>query len=132
MAKRKPQIRLKSYGIYRDWDSGSKDLPRIQEFTTKVRAEIDVEFGLVINIRGAKNKQLEYCIDHPGIRDEQGNVRQPFDGVVYVRSNDWNFYLGDTIWDPVEDKLGDWRMTIEMDGQLIADKTFELYLGNDG
>lgn len=127
MAKRKPEIKLKSYGVYQKWDSASKDLPRIQEFTTRVPAEVDVEFGLVVNIKGAKNKQLEYCIDHPGIRDDQGNVRAPFDGVVYVRSNDWNFYLGDTIWEPIEDKLGKWRMTLELDGRLVVDKTFELH-----
>jgi len=127
MVRRKPEFRLKSFGIYKQWDAQSKELPRIEEFTTRVRAVVDVEFGLVVNIKGAKNKQLEYCIDHPGIRDEQGVVRQPFDGVVYVRSNDWNFYLGDTIWEPIEDKIGDWRLTLELDGLVIADKTFELY-----
>ena len=128
MSKRKPQIKLKSYGIYKHWDSESKELPRILEFTTRVPAKIDVEFGLVVNIKGAKNKQLVYCIDHPGIRDEEGRVRPPFDGVVYVRSNDWNFYLGDTVWEPIDDKLGDWRMTLELDNRVIADKTFELYV----
>ncbi len=81
---------------------------------------------MVVNIVGAKNMELDFCIGHPGIRDDQGKIRRPFDGSVYVKSNDWDFYLGDTIWNPVEDKLGDWRMTLELDGELIADKTFEL------
>lgn len=126
MVKRKPIIKLDSYGIYRSWDPDSKDLPRIAEFTTTVPAEIDIEFGLVVNIKNAKNKQLEYCIDHPGILDEEGQVRAPFDGVVYVRSNDWNFYLGDTIWEPIDDKLGPWRMTLQLEGKLVAVKTFEV------
>ena len=79
MAKRKPQFKIESYGIYKQWDADAKELPRIAEFTTSVRAELGVEFGFVVNIKGAKNKQLEYCIYHPGIRNEQGDQRPPFD-----------------------------------------------------
>jgi hypothetical protein len=43
------------------------------------------------------------------------------------RVNDWNFYLGDTIWEPVADKLGTWRMTVESNGKIVADKSFELH-----
>ena len=127
MAKRKPEIRMKSYGIYTQWDSGAKELPRIQEFTTKVEAIVDVEFGFVVNIKGAKNSELEFCIDHPGIRDSEGNTRRPFDGTVFVKTNDWDFYLGDTIWLPIEDKLGTWHMTLELQGKVIAEKSFELW-----
>ena len=91
-----------------------------------MEAIVGIEFGLVVNIKKAKNKQLDYCIYHPGILDDEGSVRDPFDGTVYVRSNDWNFYLGDTIWEPIADKLGDWRMTLELDDQIIAEKTFEV------
>jgi hypothetical protein len=130
MAKRKPQIRIRSYGIYTQWESKSKDLPRISEFTTDVPAVVDIEFGFVVNIQGAKNQELDYCIHHPGIIGKDGNVREPFDGVVYVKTNDWNFYLGDTIWEPLSDKLGDWRMTLEMDGKLVAEKTFHVRLND--
>ena len=131
MAKRKTEIEMRTYGIYTQWDSDSKDLPRFSECTTRVRAEIDVEFGFVVNIKGGKNQQLHYCIDHPGILDASGVRRPPFDGFVYVKTNDWDFYLGDTIWEPVEDKVGDWRMTLELDGKIVADKTFELYLDDE-
>lgn len=127
MAKRKPEITMTSFGIYTQWNRESKDLPRVSEFTTRVRAEIDVEFGFVINIKGAKNQKLHYCIAHPDIPDADGTVRPPFDGTVYVKTNDWDFYLGDTIWEPVHDKLGDWRMTLELNGKIIAEKTFELH-----
>ena len=119
---------MKSYGTYSNWDADTKELPQIAEFTTRVRAELDVEFGFVVNIKGAKNQPLEYCIYHPDIPDANGVVRAPFDGTVYVKTNDWDFYLGDTIWAPVENKLGDWRMTLELGGKLIAEKTFELFL----
>lgn len=131
MAKRKVEVRMRSYGIYQQWDAESKDLPRFIERSTEVRAAIDVEFGFVVNIRGAKNKQLFYCIHHPGVLDANRVTRPPFEGTVYVKKNDWNFYLGDTIWEPVSDKLGDWRMTLELDGKTIAEKTFELFL-DDG
>lgn len=119
---------MRSFGIYSNWDSNSKLLPKIEEFTTRVRADIDVEFGFIINVKRAKNQELDYCIFHPGILDADGDVRPPFDGTVYVKTNDWDFYLGDTIWEPVADKLGDWRMTLTLDGQVIADKTFELFV----
>ena len=127
MAKRKPEVRMKSYGIYTKWDSDAKALPRIQEFTTKVEAVVDIEFGFIINIKGAKNSELDFCIDHPGILDANGDQRLPFDGTVFVRTNDWDFYLGDTIWVPIEDKLGTWRMTLELNGKIIAEKSFELW-----
>ena len=126
MAKRKIAIRMRSFGIYTHWDSHSKELPKILEFTTDIPAVIDIEFGFIVNIQGAKNQPLEYCIYHPDIPDDQGVVRPPFDGTVYAQTNDWDFYLGDTIWEPVENKLGPWRMTLELKGELIADKTFHL------
>ena len=128
MPKRKPKYRVRSYGIYTKWDSNSKDLPRIQQFTTDVPATLDIEFGLILQIEGAKNEILDYCIYHPDIPDDDGNIRAPFDGQVYVKSNDWNFYLGDTIWEPIDTKLGDWRMTIEFQGKIIAEKTFHVSL----
>jgi hypothetical protein len=127
MAKRKSEIRIKSFGIYSKWDKESKELPRILEFTTRVPAELDVEFGFIVNIVGAKNRHLEFCIYHPDIPDADGKIRPPFADTVFIKTNDWDFYLGDTIWDPVENKLGDWRMTLELDGKIIAEKTFELY-----
>ena len=128
MAKRKPEFRLRTYGIYTKWDSASKELPRVVEVTTRVRAVIDVEFGLVVNVRGGKNLSLDYCIDHPGILDAEGNRRLPFDGSVYVKTNDWNFFLGDTIWSPIDDKLGQWHLSLSMNGAVVAEKTFELYV----
>ena len=131
MAKRKPEIRLRSYGIYERWDSQEKALPKIKEFTLDVPAVVDIEFGLIVNIKGAKNQQLDFCIDHPGILDDQGERRSPFDGSEYIKTNDWNFYLGDTIWLPLEDKLGKWRMTVELGGKVIAEKVFNITLLNN-
>ena len=127
MAKNKPEITLQSYGIYSHWDSSSKELPQIQSFTNKVPAKLDIEFGLIVNIKKAKGEKLHYCIYHPDIPDADGEVMPPFEGFEYVKDNDWHFYLGDTLWEPIANKTGNWRMTIELNGKLIADKTFTVF-----
>jgi len=126
MAKKKPVIKIRTYGIHSQWDSKSKELPKVKEFTTDIPAEIDIEFGLIINIKNARGNKISFCIDHPGICDAAGNVRAPFTDEVHINNNDWSFYLGDTIWAPIADKCGPWRMTIELNGQTIADKTFNV------
>lgn len=126
MAKRKVEVRMRTYGIYTKWDSESKKLPRICNVTTEVPAQIDIEFGFVVHVKGAKNQELYYCIDHPGILDSEGRRREPFDGTVYVKTNEWDFYLGDTIWEPINDKVGRWRMWVELNGKVVAEKTFDV------
>lgn len=132
MAKRSPIIEITSYGIYSIWDSKSKSLPKIQEFTTRVPAELDVEFGFTVNIKKAKGQKIKYCIYHPNITTDKGEVLAPFDGEEHIGSNDWDFYLGDTVWEPIDNKIGPWRMTIEFNGQVVADKTFDLYARDEG
>ena len=127
MAKKQPQVNIRTFGIYTKWDSDAKNLPKLVEVTESVPAEVDIEFGFIARIRNAKNQRLHYCIDHPGIRDDDGNVREPFIGFVFVKTNDWDFYLGDTIWEPIDDKLGEWHMWIELNGSRMAEKTFEVY-----
>ncbi len=126
MARKKPIVNIRSYGIYTKWHEDSKELPKIQEFTRRFPAEIDIEFGFVANIKHAKNEQVRYCIYHANIPDDRGVPRPPFDGEVYVRTNDWDFFLGDTIWAPIHDKRGTWRMTLEIDSLLVADESFEV------
>ncbi|RJX72896.1 DUF3859 domain-containing protein [Vibrio sinensis] len=131
MAKRSPIVEISSYGIYSQWDSKSKHLPKIQEFTTKVPAEVDIEFGFVVNIKKAKGAVIEYCIDHPGITNKKGQLLEAFTGELHINSNDWDFYLGDTIWEPLDDKAGKWRMTLSLDSRVIAEKTFTVFLPDE-
>ncbi len=132
MAKPKTQCKRISYGIYTAWDRESKALPKILEFTRSIPARIDIEFGTILNIKKAKGKQLHFCIHHPPFLDKTGNVAPPFTGTEYVRSNDWHFFLGDTIWAPVRDKMGTWRLTVELDNQTVADESFEVIEDTEG
>lgn len=132
MAKSRTQCQRVSYGIYTAWDRDSKALPKILEFTRLIPARIDIEFGYILNIKKARGKQLSFCIDHPPFLDKHGDTAPPFTGNEYVRSNDWHFFLGDTIWAPVHDKIGSWRLTVELDGQTIADESFTVIEDRQG
>lgn len=126
MARKKPQIKIDSWGIYTPLDPDSKELPRLLKMTHEIPCELGIEFGYIVNIKKARNRKLQYCIEHPKIPDEQGRPLPPFDGEVYIRQNDWDFFIGDTVWEPLENKVGPWRITLAIDGELIADRTFQL------
>ena len=126
MAKTRPEFSIKSYGIYNEWDANSKDLPKIQDFTTEVPAKVDIEFGYIINVKKGKGCKLDFIIYHPDVLDKKGRIMAPFEDEVYVKTNDWDFFLGDTIWEPIDDKIGPWRIVIEHQGIIIADKTFNI------
>ncbi len=126
MAKAKPEYSIVSYGIYDHWDATSKILPKIQTFTTEIPARTEIEFGFILKALRAKGKKCQFTINHPGILNNKGKPLAPFVGEEYVSSNDWQFYLGDTLWLPLDDKLGDWHMHIEIEGQIVAEKTFDI------
>jgi hypothetical protein len=130
LGKRKFDIELYTYGEYSTWDRTSKALPRILNITGTIEAEIGTEFGYVLRIRKAKGSKIFFRIIHPPFQDEKGNVMDDFTGEVYVNSNDYEFFLGDCIWEPLEDKLGPWRLITELDGKVIADKTLWLVSKN--
>ncbi|MGL5317692.1 MAG: DUF3859 domain-containing protein [Bacteroidales bacterium] len=125
MAKKKIDIKIKSYGIYTQWDRSSKDLPKLRKVTTDIPAELDVEFGYILQIKGGKGTLLDFIIKHPPFMDlKTGQPAADFVGEHFVNSNDWMFFLGDTIWEPVEDKKGIWEIVVYMNGKEVANKKF--------
>ena len=94
-------------------------------------ARVGIEFGYILNIRKARGKKLQYTIEHPPFTDEDGEIMPPFTGEMFVRSNDWDFFLGDSIWEPVETKMGPWRLITELEGKVIADRTFHIVADSD-
>ncbi len=126
MAKAKTTWKIKSYGLYSAWDRDSRDLPEIKDFTMEIPARVGVEFGFILQIKKGRGKQIYFTIEHPPFLNESGQIAPPFTGEVYIRSNEWSFFLGDTIWEPVHDKIGPWRLIAELEGEIMADKTFQV------
>lgn len=131
MSKLKADVSIIQAGIFSQWDDESDALPKFMKATVHVPAILDIEFGFVAQIKKAKNQKLRYCIYHPDIPDDKGNARPPFEGDVFVASNDWTFYLGDTIWAPEHNKVGKWRMTLALKDKVVADKTFHVHLHDE-
>lgn len=126
MAKKKPEVILHSHGLYDGWDRESRDLPNLVKITTEIEAALDIEFGYILRIRNARKSRITFRIEHPPFRDSAGNPAPPFEGELYVKTNDFRFFLGDTIWGPLEDKKGDWRLITWLDGVKVADKTLTM------
>lgn len=129
MPKKRPEIEIYSHGLYEPWDRKSKELPRLKAITTQIPVEPDVEFGYVLKIKKAKGALLTFTIFHPPFLNDAGETALPFEGSEVVGSNDWSFFLGDTVWPPYEDKAGAWELVTWLDGKEIARKQFELFLG---
>ena len=126
MAKQKPDVKIESCGLYTPLEKEGKELPKLVRFTDEIPCELGVEFGYILHIRKGRGMKLTFQIDHPPFTDNKGSIRPPFTDELYVRSNDWKFFLGDTTWEPLEDKAGPWRIRSWLDGQLIADQTLTL------
>lgn len=128
MAKAKPLFTIESFGIYNGWQDNGKSLPKIETSTTLITASVGVEFGLIVRVLKGKGLTINWCIEHPDVYDENGAVMPAFVGNEKIRNNDWQFYLGDTIWLPEHDKVGIWRMFLSCNNSVVADKSFELTL----
>ena len=124
MAKKKPHIKIESFGRYSGWIKGSRELPHIDEFTEEIVAKEDVEFGMILHIIGGKGIKLDYCIKHPPFKDVKGNPEPDFKGEFYINSNDYRFYIGDCIWKPIDDKCGIWQIIVKQEESIIAEKKF--------
>lgn len=123
MAKKKIESELYSYGIYTHWDRNSKSLPKLLKITSEIPLKLDIEFGYIIRIKGAKGKRIQFEIDHPPFLDEKGEIAAPFIGEYFIRSNDYEFFLGDTIWEPLHNKKGEWKITTWLDEEILIQKS---------
>ena len=126
MARKKFDVEMYSYGKYAEWDRNSKSIPKLLDITDEIEAEEGTEFGYVLRIKKAKGKRIDYRIDHPAFKDETGKVMPPFIGQVIINSNNYEFFLGDCIWAPINDKMGNWTMTTKIDGEIVAQKSIRL------
>lgn len=120
------EIEIINYGEYSQWERESSSLPKFINLTTEVKAELGAEFGMIVEIRKARGRYLDFIIEHPPFTDEKGNVEPPFQGTFRVKHNPFYFFLGDTVWEPLEDKRGDWKMSILSGEEVLASKTIRL------
>jgi len=128
MPKKKIEINIDSFGLYTPWKSKGKGIPKPIEFTTDIPITPDVEFGYVLSIKNGRGDKITYRTEHPPFKDESGNVMPPFTGVEHIKENNYSIFLGDTVWNPIEDKAGRWRITTYHNGKVVADKTFNLFM----
>ncbi len=128
MAKRRPEVELYSYGRYSKWEKESKDIPKLLEITTDIPCEEDVEFGYHLKIKKAKGAKITLEIHHPPIKDEKGNLMPVFRGELIINSNTFEYFQGDSIWEPVEEKAGTWTCITWIDGKEVARKSFNMFL----
>lgn len=126
MRKRKPVFEIYSFGEFSTWDRNSKDIPRILKITTEIEAGIGTEFGYVLHIKQGKGETLTFRIDHPPFENSRGEMAPPFEGEEFIRTNDYQFYLGDCVWEPLHNKLGEWKLTTFHNGKTVAQKVFNL------
>ena len=128
MSKHKFKTSIESYGRYTKWQRGSKELPHILEFTRRIEAVKDNEFGMIVKFEHARNMQFEFCIKHPPFKDSNGKIAPNFTGPIHIPTNNYRFYLGDCIWLPAEDKTGIWETQILQEEKIIEQMQFEIFL----
>ncbi|MEM1110016.1 MAG: DUF3859 domain-containing protein [Planctomycetota bacterium] len=129
MAKKRPLVQEVSYGLYEPFESEGKALPVLSgdgAFTARVPAVVGQEFGYILKVKHGRGMRLAFEIDHPGIPDADGVVREPFRGEVFVRNSDFDFFLGDALWEPLEHMLGEWTLTCRLADKVVAKRTFEV------
>ena len=126
MAKRRPQVTEVSHGLYERFDAEGDALPKVEEFTTRVPAEVGREFGFILRIQHARGLTLSFEIDHPRIPDGKGGVMPPFRGEQFIDTSDFHFFLGDALWAPLDHMVGPWALSVHLAGERIAARTFDV------
>lgn len=126
MPRRKPLITMANYGRYTTWNKTSRELPKILEYTNTVEAIEGCEFGVIVDVKDAKGKVLDFMIKHPPIKNEKGNLLPQFKGQLHVKSHNTQFFVGDGLWLPLEDKIGTWEVIISMGDKQWVSKQFNV------
>ena len=123
-SNKKFEINIESFGIYTRWNRESRDLPEIVKFSNEIPAEEDAEFGMILNIKKGKGILLSCEITHPPFNGSNGKMAPPFTCEQMVTSNNYMFFIGDSIWAPVEDKKGEWCVKVMHKNEVLVQKKF--------
>ncbi|ERP31124.1 DUF3859 domain-containing protein [Chitinivibrio alkaliphilus] len=117
-------VETECYGLFAKWSNQCRELPRFLKFTKTIPARVESEFGYLLYIRGGKGTALDYRIIHPPFLNSSGDITPDFVGSIPIRSNAFQAYVGDTLWEPLDDKCGPWRIISQIKGRVVADTTF--------
>ena len=121
-----PEIDIISYGVYTRREGETKALPKLLSLTQQIEATPDLEFGIIVEIKKARGRYLDFSIDHPPFKNEEGDIVPSFTGTFRVKYNPFRFFLGETILDPIEDKCGEWKISIFLKEKLLTSKNLFL------
>lgn len=116
---------MESYGQYHA-DLKKNKIPALIKFTDTIHVAPGLEFGYVLKIEKAKGLKLRFKIDHPPFKDSSGGVAPPFTGEVTIKKNIYSFFLGDTFWEPYNDKAGLWELTTWIEKKEVAYKQLNM------
>jgi hypothetical protein len=122
-----PKVDIISFGRYTGWNKEDKELPVLDLLTDRIEGEVDVEFGIIVEIRKGKGRYIQYQIEHPPFQNGSGQVVPVFSGEYQIRTNPARFFLGETIEAPLEDRKGEWIFKIMMDDRLLAEKKLRIW-----
>lgn len=98
------------------------------DVTTRIPIHPEIEFGYILKAKAAKGLTLKFSIKHPPMKDENDAWLPSFNGEEIINSNDFAFFLGDTVWLPYEQMQGEWKLLIWCNNKMVAEKKFVLYL----
>jgi hypothetical protein len=126
MPKLNPVFEMISYGRYTPLEKDSRELPHILEFTRRIPAGPDIEFGFILRVLKGKGCMLDFRIDHPPFK-EKGIIMPPFTGQIPIKSSDYKVFLGDALWPPYQNKKGIWIVTAWWEGTEIESQSFDVY-----
>jgi len=128
MAAKKISFEMESYGIYTLLKQSGDKLPQILKFTDKIPVSPEVEFGITLNITGGKGETIDFEIVHPPWPRPDGSTEPAFRSSLPVRTSPFRMFIGDTFWEPWENKCGKWVIKVMHKEKLILKKSFEMYL----
>ncbi|MCJ8332118.1 MAG: DUF3859 domain-containing protein, partial [Lentisphaeria bacterium] len=81
---KKSKLNIYTYGIYDGWDSDCKDIPKIKKHCLEIPCKIGIEFGFVVDVEHSRGKKLHWKIEHPPIKDTDGNLLGVFKGEEFI------------------------------------------------
>lgn len=116
------QAELRSYGIYEPYDG--THIPQIRSFTDQVPAIAGTEFGCVLEISGGRGAVLDWRISHPPFKDRRGRPVPDFSGELHVRTKRYQVFVGDAVWEPVDECCGLWTVAVHHQGRLLVSQAF--------